>query len=146
MKERLAEAQKKSAEEKSKWETKLHKLDLELSSSKDCIFAEKSKCHTLIAKQVAETQRVETKLRNYAETIEEERQEMYLSLKSAISEKKAAERGSKKYKALANERLDKWHNERQLRRDAEDFAASQQKATKQMQVIIEEHTTLANQT
>ena len=49
---------------------------------------------------------------------------MYLSLKSAISAKNAAKCGSVKYKALAKERLNKWHNERQLRRAAEDYIVS----------------------
>ena len=65
MKERVAEARKLSEEEKAKWQSKLDKRDLELSTAKDRVYAEKAKCRSLVAKQIAETQRVQMQLQNY---------------------------------------------------------------------------------
>ena len=48
LKDRLAESRQKTADEKTKWQDKLDKLDIELATAKDRIYAEKAKCRSLV--------------------------------------------------------------------------------------------------
>lgn len=52
----LAASQEKTAAEKAKWRAKLDKLESELATAKDRVYAEKSKCRTLIQKQINKTE------------------------------------------------------------------------------------------
>ena len=62
-------------------------------------------------------------LQNYADTLEEEKEDLRRKMHKAVAAKCSAERSSTKSKKLAKDRLDKWHAEKHLRRIAVDFAA-----------------------
>jgi hypothetical protein len=138
-KNRLTAALEQTAKERAKWVSQLNKLEQELAHAKDRVYVEKAKCRTLVQHQIDETERVEMHLKNYADSLEEENQELRSELKAAISDKRAAERLSLKDKQLAKTRLDKWHAERHLRQLAQDYAVQQKKAANDADRIIEKY-------
>ena len=62
-------------------------------------------------------------MQNYKDSFLEENKDLRVKLKKALSDKRAAERQNKKDKQLAQSRLAKWHEERERRQAAEDYAA-----------------------
>ena len=138
-KERIAALRDDVSKEKEKWLEKYYKLEKELQETRDRVYTEKAKCRTLLQKQIDETERVQMMLRNYADTLEEENEELRHLAKEAVTQKIAAERASSKHKKLAKDRLDKWHAEKHLRRIAEDHAAQQEKIAKDLQKIMQKY-------
>ena len=78
-------------------------------------------------------------LQNYADTLEEEKEDLRRKMHKAVAAKCLAGRSSTKSKKLAKDRLDKWHAEKHLRRIAVDFAAQQQKITQQLQKTMQKY-------
>lgn len=76
MKDRLTKLQENVLAEKARWQAKYNNLENQLASAKDRVYVEKVKCHTLIQKQIDETERVEMMLANYAHSLQEENQEL----------------------------------------------------------------------
>jgi hypothetical protein len=116
-----------------------------LADAKDLIYAEKAKCRTLVQSYIAETERVEMQLKNYAESLEEKNQAIHQQLQAAITAKLAAERSSLKDKDLAKKRLDQWHAERHIPRPADYYAAQQEKIARQMQATLDKYKTIINE-
>ena len=85
LKERMVKLQEGVFAEKEKWQTRYNNLETQLSAAKDRVYLEKAKQHTLVQKQIQETERVEMMLTNYAAAVEEENQELRRKLKAAIS-------------------------------------------------------------
>ena len=63
----------------------------------------------------------------------------------AIAAKHVALKSTKKAHALAAARLEKWHAERNARRDAQDEVARQEKVIREMNVVTERYRTEAEQ-
>ena len=80
-----------------------------------------------VQQQIDETKCIESDLRNYTECLEEYNVDLCRELKDAIIAKHSAAQSSRRDKHLAKSRLDKWHEEKRLRRIAEDYAAEQEK-------------------
>jgi uncharacterized membrane protein len=143
-KERFALLREEVAKEKERWIEKYNNLETQLSTTKDRVYAEKAKCRSLVQKQILETERVEMYLRNYADVLKEENEELRHKIQSAIKDKHLAERASSKDKKLAKERLEKWHAEKQRRRIAEDYAAEQEKIANDLQQIMKRYQDMIN--
>ena len=138
-KERFAVMQAEVAKEKEKWILKYNKLESQLSSTKDRVYAEKARWRSLMQKQIEETDRVQMMLQNYADVLLEENAELRRKIQVTVKEKRSAERASKKDKQLAKDRLEKWHAEKHRRRVAEDYAAKQDKIQMQLQQIMNKY-------
>lgn len=135
-KDRFAQLRDDVAKEKESWILKYNNLEHLLTLSKDRLYSEKAKCRTLVQRQIDEAKRVEIMLKNYSESLEEENVELRHELGTAIKEKRKAEQASHKSTQLAKDRLQKWHAEKQLRREAEDYVAKQEKSRIQLQDIV----------
>ncbi len=97
--------------EREKWQQKLCKLDINLSTANDRVYLEKVKQLQAIKEQVDETEQAVAVVQNYANSLEETNDHLRSKLKSAIMEKRAAFRLTNKAKKLVAQRLDKWHVE-----------------------------------
>lgn len=143
-KERFGVLREQVVKEKEKWVVKYNNLEEQLSSTKDRVYAEKAKCRTLVQKQIEETARVEMMLRNYSDLLKEENDELRTKIQATIKDKRLAERASSKDKKLAQDRLEKWHAEKHLRRIAEDYAAEQEKIANHLQEIMQKYQDMIN--
>jgi hypothetical protein len=135
-KKRLAAVQEQIAKEREKWQSKLDALNEELSVDIDRVYQEKARRRAQVREQLDETARVQMILQNYVDSLEEENEELRTELKDAIKDKCAAVRTSEKDRRNAKARLDKWHAERYLRRQAEDYAAEQEKINRSLQETL----------
>ncbi len=90
-------------------------------------------------RELAKVQRALAKVQNFANMLEESNNDLRDELKQALFEKRCASSLTTKAKQLASDRLEKWHIERERRRDAEDEVARLDKLSKQMDQIIEEN-------
>ena len=118
------------------WECRLSKLEAELSTANDRVVAQKSKYRKLIQQQRDEAREVASQIQNYEESFLQENAELRAELKMALSKKRTAERQSRKDKQLAQARLSKWHEERDRRRVAEDYAAKQSKVAAALKLTL----------
>ena len=80
----------------------------------------------------------ELKMQNYIDGLEELNDELSEEVKAAISDKLAELKSNKKAKDLAGQRLQKWHDERNKRRQAEDELAWQH-ALANIRIPIQSH-------
>ena len=118
------------------WKNKLRKLDEELSTANDVVVAHKSKYRRLMQQQMDEAKEFATQVQNYEESFLQENKDLRAQLKKALSYKRAAVRQSKKDKQLAQSRLAKWHEERERRRTAEDYAAREAKVAAALKLTL----------
>ena len=118
------------------WQSKLSKLDDELSTANDLVVAQKSKYRQLMQRQMDEAKEVAAQVRNYEESFLQENNDLRAQLKKALSDKRAAIRQSRKDKQLAQSRLAKWHEERERRRTAEDYAAQEAKVASALKLTV----------
>ena len=118
----LEQAKEKVAEEADKWRIKLNKLEEELAAANDRIYSEKMRHRQIVQKQIDNATYNEQLLQNYIESTEETNDELSRELQKALSDKLASERQTAKAKKLAADRLQKWHDERQRRKEAQDLA------------------------
>ena len=118
------------------WKNKMRKLDEELSTANDVVVAHKSKYRRLMQQQMDEAKEFATQVQNYEESFLQENNDLRAQLKKALSDKRAAIRQSRKDKQLAQSRLAKWHEERERRRTAEDYAAQEAKVAAALKLTV----------
>ena len=87
-------------------------------------------------RQMDEAKEVAAQVQNYEESFLQENNDLRAQLKKALSDKRSAIRQSKKDKQLAQSRLAKWHEERERRRVAEDYAAQQSKVAAALKLTL----------
>ena len=75
-------------------------------------------------------------MQNYIDGLEETNFELADEVKDAIKEKRAALRSNRRLKKIASSRLQQWHKERALRREAQDEIAHQSKIAEQTKEIM----------
>ena len=107
--DQLEKVKLKMMEEGQQLEYRLRKLDDELSSANDRIYLQKKRIRDLVQKQIDESYEVATQVQNYEDSFLEENKDLRAKLKKALSDKRAAERQSRKDKQLAQSILAKWH-------------------------------------
>ena len=134
--DQLEKVKLKMMEEGQQWEDRLRKLDDELSSANDRIYLQKKKIRDLVQKQIDESYEVATQVQNYEDSFLDKNKDIRAKLKKALSDKRAAERQSRKDKQLAQSRLAKWHEERERRRTAEDYAAQEAKVAAALKLTV----------
>ena len=124
----LSKARHELSHEKAKWTDKLNALNNELAASNDLVYVEKRKRRDAVQRQIEIASEKETRLKNYLDSLEGDNVALEEEWLAAINEKEAAKKMSRTHKALAALRLDKWHAERNARREAEDELARESKA------------------
>jgi signal transduction protein with GAF and PtsI domain len=85
-------------------------------------------------------------LNNYVDSLEEENEDLRNELTAAIKEKRVAEQKSEKDRRYAKARLKKLHTEQYLRRQAQDYAAEQEKINKALQETLKKYTDVPQDT
>ncbi len=142
VKKRLVAAQQKVVKDRAKWQEKLYKLNKELDKSSDRVYAQKRKARDAIAAQLQKAKKLEIEILNYIEGLEELNDQLQGQCKDALSAKKSAQKESKKAKALAQSRLEKWHAERNERRELQDELVRQAGIKKETESIIGKYKSL----
>eukprot|EP00956_Cyclotella_meneghiniana_P030815 scaffold78775_cov36-Cyclotella_meneghiniana.AAC.2 len=135
-KAQLHDVKQKMLSVSHQWEDRLDKLDAELAIANDRVVAQKSKYRNLMQQQRDQAKDFATQVQNYEESFLEENDDLRAKLKKALSDKRAAERQSRKDKLLAQSRLAKWHEERERRRTAEDYAAQEAKVAAALKLTV----------
>lgn len=135
-KAQLHEVKQKMLSVSHKWEDRLHKLDAELATANDRVVAQKLKYRSIIQQQRDQANDFATQVQNYEESFLKENDDLRAQLKKALSDKRAAERQSRRDKDLAQHRLANWHEERERRRAAVDYAAEQEKAAGALKLTL----------
>jgi hypothetical protein len=146
IKQKLADVKDQVHKEKEKWQFKLDALNAELEKANDRVYQEKARRRAQVQNQLDETARVEMILQNYVESLQEENEELRNELKEAIKDKRVAERKSEKDRRNAKARLEKWHAEQFLRRQAEDYPAEQEKINDALQKTLKKYTDVPQDT
>ena len=82
-------------------------------------------------------------MQNYIDDLEDYNEIKSEELKEALKAKRDAVRSTKKAKALADQRLQKWHDERIKRRELSDELAAQQAIAKETLAIVKQYETMA---
>ena len=119
--------------------TKLCALQDSLGAMKGRHQDEKSKHRKVMFDEELKRKRLENKIQQELNSLEETNNDLRDELKEALSEKSHATRLTAKAKKLASHQLDKWHIERERGRAAEDKVAHLNKSYMQMNKIIEEY-------
>ncbi len=138
-KSKLLLAKLKLEKETDNWKKQIHNLDIKLTTAKDKLYIEKMKRWQAIKEQFDGTERAVAIEKNYADSLEETNDDLRSKLKAAIAKKRAAFRLMRKAKKLATQRLDNWHEERNMWGIAQDKLAQQEKTVKQLELILEEY-------
>ncbi len=118
------------------WEDRLSKLEAELSTADDRVVAQKSKYRNLIQQQRDEAKEVATQVQNYEDSFLKENGKLQAELKKVLAIKHAAECQRRRDKQLAQARLTKWHEERDRRLIAEEYAAQQAKVAAALKLML----------
>ena len=143
LREQLKSARDKVTEERMKWQQKQDKMREELDASSDRRYVETRKRLYAVRKQVIKAQSKEAEMKNYLDGLNEKNIYLADSLTSALKAKRDTKKSTAKAKKLADERLKKWHEERNARRLAHDKLIDQEKQTKTTIAVMERYKTLA---
>ena len=143
MKECLSKLQDKLSEEKDKWQNKLTVLNDELTSANGRVCVEKRKQRDAVQRQLDIASEKRAQMKNCIEILEDDNAALEEEWFDAINEQEAAKTMSHTYKVLAALRLDKWHSERNARREAEDELARESKAVLVAEEIVDSYKALA---
>lgn len=139
LKIRLSKAKDRVAEEAEKWQCKLTKLEEEISEANDLIYNQKIKHRRIVQQHIDEASHNQQLMQNYIDSLEETNATLTEELRSAISEKHTAERKTAKAKKLAADRLQKWHDKRNQRREAQDLGTLHEKAAREYEAILQDY-------
>jgi hypothetical protein len=135
----LEQAKEKVVQEAEKWRYKLNRLEEELSVANDRVYNHKMKQREIVQKQINNATLNEQLMQNYIESLEDANAELSRELQCALSGKRASERQTAKARKIAAERLQKWHDERNKRKEAQDLAAKNEKAARDAEKLILEY-------
>ena len=111
-------------------------MNAELSKASDRAYREKSRGRKLIQDQIDSAAKRFSDMQNYTDGLEENKQINSKELKEALKDKRAAIRSTRKAKALAAQRLKKWHNEQARSRELTDKLAEQQEIANETSAIV----------
>jgi hypothetical protein len=136
---RLAQAKEQVVDEAEKWRINLNKLEEELSAANDRVYNQKIKHRDIVQKQIDNATLNQQRLQNYIDSLEESNEELSRELQLALSGKRASERQTAKARKIAADRLQKWHDERNKRKEAQDLAAKVEKAARDAEKLILEY-------
>jgi len=143
LKDQLTSARDKVTGEKEKWQEKEMKLRQELETSSDRVYLEKRKRWYAVKKQVMKSKAKEAEMQNYLDGLNDKNIDLASSLSEALQAKRKAQQSTWKAKSLADRRLQKWHDERNARRVAEDELVDQLKQNEATLAVMERYKTIA---
>ena len=109
MKRKLVQQKNKISEERNKWQGKLDVLNDELSTVSDRAHRQKSRGRKLIQDQIDKATISSNIMQNYIDELEDKNKAQSQELKQILKDKRAAVRSTRKAKAFAEQRLQKWH-------------------------------------
>ena len=136
-KKQMISLQEAMAEEKTKWQAKLDNITTQLESANDSLYLEKRKRWDAVAEQVRKAELKQQELQDFIDELEDMNSSLAEECMEALADKKAALSQGERAKALAKRRLDKWHAERQARREAQDELARQSKILARTHEVLE---------
>ena len=143
MKRNLVQHKSKVLEEREKWQGKLNKLNEDLDVASDRLYREKSRGRKLIQDHIDKAEVNAAEMQNYIDDLEDHNETQSEELKAALKAKRDAVRSSRKTKALADQRLRKWHDERMKRRDLSDALAAQEAIAKETLAVVKQYEFMA---
>ena len=143
LKEELKRALDEVTNEKEKWQEKESKLRQELHFSSDRVYREERKRWYAVSKQVMKSKVKEAEMQNYLDGLNDKNIDLADNLSEALQAKRKAKESTWKAKALAERRLQKWHDERHARRLAEDKLVEVQKENEGTLAVMERYKALA---
>ena len=130
--------------ERVNWEKKLTDLYQDLQLADDRVYSEKKKRWHDVKRHYDKTKSKERQIQNYIEGLEDNKEHLTRKLEEALNEKEAAKKKSERYKRLANQRLKKWHMEKDTRRSVQDLLAGSEHAAKKAEAILDKYKTHVN--
>ena len=129
---RLKQAQKNITRERETWERKEELMTQEIEQCNDRVYLSKIRSRELIAEQVSKAKTSESHLRNYIDELTEEKGQ---ALQDLLDTKGKCERERR----LSEQRKVKWHNERELRRQAENEAVSERNRFLELEKVVKKY-------
>ncbi|KAL7552655.1 hypothetical protein ACHAWF_015887 [Thalassiosira exigua] len=123
--------------ERSKWESRLDKLNEDLARAGDRVYLEKKKARDAVQLHMNKAAEKEAELKNYIAELEDTNRELDVKLCAALAELNKANRSNNKAKRLSAARLRKWHAEREARKDAQNELAHQEKIFRETKKLME---------
>ena len=130
--------------EKDNWQKKLSDVYQELQSADYRAYSEKKKRWHVVKRHYDKTRSKEIEIQNYVEGLEGSNEHLASKLQDALNEKADAEKKSKRHKRLAEQRLKKWHMEKDARKSVQNSLAGSEDAIKKADAIIDKYKTDVN--
>ena len=144
-KKKLEVEQQKLVTAREKWELKIQLLDKSYKVASNRVTNEKHKNRDLIQNHIDELANQEHVMNCTIQDLTQENFDMAGEWKEAISDKRAAEKRTKRVRAESSQRLSRWYAERDARRAAEDELArlakesnDQKKVLDRLQQLVDE--------
>jgi chromosome segregation ATPase len=120
LQKRLASTKEEVVSEKAKWQDKLDTANAEVDQASDELYLEKRKRRDAVQVQINKANKKQKELQNYIDSLADDNVDLEQEWLIALEGQKKASELRGKAEHIAAKRLEKWHKERNARRDAQD--------------------------